>query len=221
MNSSKRMPQRALFAVLLCGVVVGAGTLAGCAGETSTDRSSSSEADVEQPDITSTDTLGGTVDTDVPYVPTPQSVVDRMLEMADVDENDVVYDLGSGDGRIVIRAAEQYGARGVGIEIDPERIEEARKNAKEAGVTDLVVFRQEDLFEADFSEATVVTLYLLPSVNLKLRPELFEQLAPGTPVVSHDFDMDDWEPEKTVEMDGDTIYRWTIPEDVPEHLQEE
>ncbi len=158
---------------------------------------------------------------DVPYVPTPKPVVDRMLEMADVDENDVVYDLGSGDGRIVIRAARKYGARGVGIEIDSDLVEEARKNAQEAGVSNLVEFRQGDLFEADISEATAVTLYLLPSVNKELRPKLFEELAPGTPVVSHDFDMDEWESEKRVEMDSDTVYRWTIPEEIPDHLEDE
>lgn len=159
-------------------------------------------------------------ESDVPYVPTPEPVVDRMLELADVGPDDVVYDLGSGDGRIVIRAARKYGARGVGIEIDPELVKEARQNAKNAGVSDLVEFRQGDLFKADFSDATAVTLYLLPSVNQKLRPMLFEQLAPGTPVVSHDFDMGKWSPERTVDVSGDTIYRWTIPEEVPDHLEQ-
>lgn len=161
-----------------------------------------------------------TIDSDVPYVPTPQEVVDRMLKVADVGADDVVYDLGSGDGRFVITAAKKYGARGVGIEIDPKRIEEAQANAREAGVTDLVEFRQGDLFKADISEATVVTLYLLPSVNVKLRPKLFEELSPATPVVSHDFDMGDWEPERTIEMNGDTIYLWTIPENIPDHLKQ-
>jgi len=156
---------------------------------------------------------------DVPYVPTPTAVVNRMLKMAEISEDDVVYDLGSGDGRIVIRAAQKYGARGVGIEIDPELVRKARRNAREAGVSDRVEFRRGDLFEIDLSEATAVTLYLLPSVNLKLRPKLFEELEPGTPVVSHDFDMGKWAPEKTVEENGDTIYRWTIPEEVPEHLK--
>lgn len=162
-----------------------------------------------------------TIDSDVPYVPTPQPVVNRMLQVANVDSTDLVYDLGSGDGRIVITAAKKFGARGVGIDIDPKRVKEARANAREAGVTDRVEFRRGDLFEADFSEATVVTLYLLTSVNLKLRPMLFEQLEPGTPIVSHDFDMGDWEPERTIEMGSDTIYLWTIPEEVPEHFQEE
>jgi SAM-dependent methyltransferase len=158
---------------------------------------------------------------DVPYVPTSTPVVDRMLSVAGVDENDIVYDLGSGDGRIVIQAARQYGARGVGIEIDPELVEEARQNARDAGVSDLVEFRQGDLFEADFSEATVVTMYLLPSINLKLRPMLFEQLKPGTPVVSHDFDMGQWTPEQTIKLEGDTVYLWTIPDEVPDHLKDQ
>lgn len=148
---------------------------------------------------------------DVHFVPTPQPVVDRMLELAKVDEDDVVYDLGSGDGRIVITAAKKYGARGVGIDIDPQRIAEARENARAAGVEDKVEFRQADLFEVDLSEATVVTLYLLPSLNLKLRPKLMRELRPGTPVVSHAFDMGDWEPEVAEEIDGDDIYLWHVP----------
>lgn len=207
-------PRLALFSSLMFAVVVtGGGLLVGCANNSDTNQSSSTTPEVEL----SVDS----VETDVPYVPTPQSVVSRMLEMAEVDENDVVYDLGSGDGRFVITAAEEFGARGVGIEIDPQRIEEARQNAKEAGVTDLVEFRQEDLFEADISEATVVTLYLLRSVNLDLRPKLFNELEPGTPVVSHDFDMGEWEPEQTEEMGNDTIYLWRIPEEAPEHLQDQ
>jgi Predicted RNA methylase len=179
----------------------------------------------QQTDTTSDTTIPGLKmppeqESDVPYVPTPEPVVDRMLELADVDETDVIYDLGSGDGRIVIRAARKYGAQGVGIEIDPDLVEKARKNAEEAGVADLVEFRQGDLFEADISEATVVTLYLLPSVNQKLRPILFDQLSPGTPVVSHDFDMGRWAPDRTVDLEGDTVYRWTIPEEIPEDLQE-
>jgi SAM-dependent methyltransferase len=158
---------------------------------------------------------------DVPYVPTATPVVNKMLEMAEVGPDDRVYDLGSGDGRIVIQAAKRYGARGVGIEIDPELVEKARAKARAAGVSDLVEFRQADLFETDFSDATVVTMYLLPSVNKELRPQLFEQLAPGTPVVSHDFGMGAWEPEQTATLEGDLVYRWTIPEEVPAHLQED
>lgn len=150
---------------------------------------------------------------DVPYVPTPQEVVDKMLELGKVGKNDVVYDLGSGDGRIVITAAKEHGARGVGYDLNPERIEEANANAKSAGVTDKVTFKNQDLFKADFSDATVVTLYLLPRVNAALRPQLWKQLKPGTRVVSHSFDMGDaWPPEKTEKIAGKTLYYWTITE---------
>ena len=148
---------------------------------------------------------------DVPYVPTPQDVVDAMLKMAKVTKNDVIYDLGSGDGRIVITAAKKYGAKGVGIDINPERIKEANVNARNAKVTDKVKFVEGDLFEMDFRKATVVTLYLLPAINLKLRPQLLEQLKPGTRIVSHAFDMGDWEPEQTITVNGSTIYFWTVP----------
>src|SRR3954462_1775166 len=149
---------------------------------------------------------------DVIYVPTPPDVVEEMLKIADVKKGDVLYDLGSGDGRIAVTAAKRYGIRAVGIDIDPERIREANENAKKAGVTNLVRFRQEDLFKADFREATVVTLYLLPDLNVKLRPRLWSELKPGTRVVSHQFDMADWKPEKEVELNGRTIYFWTIPQ---------
>lgn len=149
---------------------------------------------------------------DVPYVPTRQKVVDAMLKLAKVTKNDVVYDLGCGDGRIVITAAKEYGATGVGIDIDPKRIEEANENAREAGVTDKVKFINADLFEADFSKASVVMLYLLTSVNLQLRPQLLEQLKPGTRIVSHSFGMGDWEPEQTIYVDGATLHFWTVPE---------
>lgn len=149
---------------------------------------------------------------DVPYVPTRQAVVDAMLKMAKVSKNDVVYDLGCGDGRIVITAAKQYGATGTGIDINPERIKEANANAQAAKVTDKVKFEQADLFQTDFSKASVVTLYLLPSVNLKLRPILLKQLKPGTRIVSHAFDMGDWKPEQKIEVDGSTIYFWTVPQ---------
>jgi len=149
---------------------------------------------------------------DVPYVPTPQEVVDAMLQLADVTSDDIVYDLGCGDGRIVITAASKRGARGVGFDINPERIAEANENAKTAGVTDRVRFTEENLFDADISDATVVTLYLLSSVNLKLRPKLWRELKPGTRVVSHMFDMGDWEPEKQITVDGRRVYLWTIQE---------
>jgi 2-polyprenyl-3-methyl-5-hydroxy-6-metoxy-1,4-benzoquinol methylase len=148
---------------------------------------------------------------DVIFVPTPQEVVDEMLRMANVKKGDVLYDLGSGDGRIPITAARKYGVRGVGIDIDPERIREANENAKRNGVTDLVKFRNEDLFKADFREATVVTLYLLPDLNERLRPKLWAELKPGTRIVSHQFEMGKWKPEKVVELSGRTIYFWTVP----------
>jgi len=148
---------------------------------------------------------------DVIFVPTPQEVVDAMLEVAKVTRNDVVYDLGSGDGRIPVTAAKKYGARGVGIDIDPQRIKEANANAQAAGVTDKVKFLNQDLFTTDISEATVVTLYLLPSLNLKLMPKLMKELKPGTRVVSHAFDMGDWKPEQTLNVNGRTVYYWTIP----------
>ncbi len=147
---------------------------------------------------------------DVIFVPTRELVIEAMLNAAKVGPNDVVYDLGCGDGRIVVAAAKR-GARAVGIDIDPERIKEANANAAKHGVTGKVQFRQEDLFEADIREATVVTLYLLPSLNVKLRPRLMEQLKPGTRIVSHDFDMGDWAPEETIAVDGKTVYLWTIP----------
>jgi ribosomal protein L11 methylase PrmA len=124
----------------------------------------------------------------------------------------VLYDLGSGDGRIPVTAAKKYGIRAVGIDIDPDRIREAHANAKRKGVSKLVTFRRLDLFKADFREATVVTLYLLPDLNLKLRPQLLKQLRPGTRVVSHQFDMGDWKPDKTLESNGRTVYFWVIPE---------
>ena len=148
---------------------------------------------------------------DVPFVPTPKDVVAAMLKLGGVKTGDVIYDLGSGDGRIVITAAEQFKTRGVGIDINPERIQEANENARKAGVTDLVQFRQADLFSTDISEATVVTLYLLPSVNLKLRPKLLHDLKPGTRIVSHSFDMGDWKPEKQETVEGRIIYLWTVP----------
>lgn len=148
---------------------------------------------------------------DVVFVPTPPQVVDAMLAMANVHQGDVLYDLGSGDGRIPITAAKRYGVRAVGIDIDPQRIAEARANAKAAGVADKVTFRNEDLFKTDFREASVVTLYLLDTLNEKLRPRLLTELKPGTRIVSHSFRMGDWEPEKSQDIDGRTIYFWTVP----------
>ena len=148
---------------------------------------------------------------DVQFVPTPMPVVDTMLGVARVTKDDRLYDLGSGDGRIVITAAKRYGTRGIGIDIDPQRITESRRNADTAGVTQLVEFRQADLFETDLRDATVVTLYLLPQLNVKLRPKLFAELRPGTRVVSHAFDMGDWKPEKELDVNGRKVYFWTIP----------
>lgn len=161
---------------------------------------------------------------DVVYVPTPPEVVDRMLTIANVNQNDVLYDLGSGDGRIPITAVQRRGVRrAVGIDINPERIKEANANAQKAGVSDRVQFLNQDLFTSNFSNATVVALYLLPQLNVKLRPQLFRQLRPGTRIVSHDFDMGEWKPERTeqVEVNGRThrIYFWTIPENPPANLR--
>jgi ribosomal protein L11 methylase PrmA len=149
---------------------------------------------------------------DVIFVPTPQEVVEDMLRLVDVKKGDVLYDLGSGDGRIPITAARKYGVRAVGIDIDPYRIREAGENARKAGVARLVEFRNEDLFKSDFRQATVVTLYLLPELNQRLRPRLLAELRPGTRIVSHAFDMGDWRPEKKLESNGRTIYFWTIPD---------
>ena len=164
---------------------------------------------------------------DVRFVATPHSVVQQMLKLASVKPGDVVYDLGCGDGRVVITAAKEFGARGVGIDIDSGRIKQSMENARKAGVEDLVSFRNEDLFEADISEATVVSLYLLHTLNLKLRPKLWKELKPGTRIVSHKFDMGHWPPEKQiltkrlgleltkegtrVGVVSGTIYLWTIP----------
>jgi SAM-dependent methyltransferase len=162
---------------------------------------------------------------EVPYVPTPEEVVVEMLKMAGVTQNDVVYDLGCGDGRIVITAAKAFGARGVGVDNDPSLIQQSNENARKAGVTDRVKFIGQDLFEIDIREATVVALYLLPELNLQLRPKLFRDLKPGTRIVSHEFDMGDWKPDNmgkvakvkiyyhpTIPYEKDTrFYYWVIP----------
>jgi tRNA A58 N-methylase Trm61 len=153
---------------------------------------------------------------DVIYEPSPQTVVERMLVLANVNNDDIVYDLGCGDGRIVITAAKIFGATGVGIDIDPVRIQESLQNAEKAGVLNRVSFRNEDFFEADIEEATVVTLFLSPRANSKLRPKLLRELKPGTRVVSYYWDMGDWEPDKQIEVDGDPVYIWTIPEKMPD-----
>jgi SAM-dependent methyltransferase len=155
---------------------------------------------------------------DVPYVPTKPEVVATMLRMAKVAKDDVLYDLGCGDGRIVITAAQLYGTRGVGIDIDPERIKESKENAAKAQVEHLVKFLEQDLFQADFHEATVVSLYLLTSVNLRLRPILLQQLRPGTRIVSHNYAMDTWKPDDStivmVNEQSHSVYFWVVPANV-------
>ncbi|MHC5749235.1 MAG: class I SAM-dependent methyltransferase [Nostoc sp.] len=212
--------------LLVTGVSVTSLGIAGC-----TPQQQDLEAGAQQPSTltgqTETETPSATTPTtqvqerpgDVPYVPTPQPVVDAMLQVAKVNKNDVLYDLGSGDGRIVNTAAQKFGTRGIGIDINPERIQEANTNAQKAGVTDRVKFVQQDLFTTDFSEATVVTLYLLPEVNAKLRPKLLSELKPGTRIVSHAFDMGDWKPDQTLNVEGKTIYYWVVPEQVPANLR--
>ena len=156
---------------------------------------------------------------DVPYLPTTEEAVQAMLKLADVKSTDVVYDLGCGDGRIVVAAAKAFGAHGVGIDIDPQRIADANANAKKAGVEKLVRFEEADLFKADIHEASVVTLFLLSSVNLKLRPKLIADLKPGTRIVSNTFDMGDWQAAKQLDL-GDspdeyfsrTLFLWIVPE---------
>ncbi len=150
----------------------------------------------------------------VPFVPSPQEVVDRMIELAGVKKGDVVYDMGSGDGRIVIAAAKK-GARAVGFEIDGDLVKESRENIRKAGVQNLAEIRQQDILTVNFSQASVVTMYLLPDVNLKLKPNLLKQLKPGSRVVSHSFDMGDWKPDKVEQVDGRTVRLWTIPAKKP------
>jgi protein-L-isoaspartate O-methyltransferase len=170
-------------------------------------------------------TEADTSDKDAPYVATDQRIVRRMLEVADVAEADVVYDLGSGDGRIPLTAATEFDARGVGIEIDPDLIAKSRAKADAAEVTDRVEFRRQDFFETDLRDATVVTLYLWPEINVKLRPKLLRQLDPGDRIVSHDFRMGEWEPDRVVDAGQDktgtaTLYLWIVPEELPAELME-
>lgn len=166
------------------------------------------------PETHAPDTLRPSREPDVAFVPTPDSVVTEMLRVARVTGEDFLYDLGSGDGRIVIAAARDFGARGIGVDIDPQRVREAREGARRAGVADRVQFVQGDLFEIDIKDATVVTLYLLRDLNVKLRPTLLRDLKPGTRVVSHAFDMEEWEPDSTLEVESRAVYFWVIPADV-------
>jgi len=156
---------------------------------------------------------------DVIYHPTPEAVVEQMLDIAAVGPADVLYDLGAGDGRINIAAAREHGTRGVGVEIDPLLVEYARHVAAEAGVGHLVNFAEDDMFEADLSQATVVTLYLLPDLNLRLRPKLLS-LAPGTRIVSHNYHMGDWRPDESRQVGESVVYLWRVPEEIPAHLRE-
>jgi precorrin-6B methylase 2 len=214
-----------LLFLLVTGVSISSLGIAGCTPtqqdlEARTQPSTlTGQTETETPSATTPTTQPQERPGDVPYVPTPQPVVDAMLKVAKVGKNDVLYDLGSGDGRIVNTAAQKFGTRGVGIDINPERIKEANDNAQKAGVTDRVKFVQQDLFTTDFSEATVVTLYLLPEVNAKLRPKLLKELKPGSRIVSHAFDMGDWKPQQTLTVDGKTIYYWVVPEQVPANLR--
>lgn len=146
----------------------------------------------------------------VPFVPSPQEVVDRMIELSSVKKGDLVYDMGSGDGRIVIAAAKK-GAKTVGFEIDGDLVKESRENIRKAGVQNLAEIRQQDILSVDFSAASVITMYLLPDVNLKLKPNLLRQLKPGSRVVSHSFDMGDWPPDKVEQVNGRTVYLWIVP----------
>jgi trans-aconitate methyltransferase len=155
---------------------------------------------------------GGAREPDVRYEPTSPEVVEAMLRLARVGPQDVVYDLGCGDGRIVVAAAQRFGARGVGIDIDPRRVAEAKENVRRAGVEGRVEIRQGDLFEADVRDATAVMLYLWPHVNLKLRPKLLAELRPGTRVVSHSHDMGDWKPDEQLVVRGARLFLWRIPE---------
>lgn len=210
------------FVLLLLGIAL---LLAGCSGSSRDasrgdgERSGSDSVHrTGRPDSGTFDLLIDTTEADeerVPYDPTPMDVVDAMLERADVGPGDVVVDLGSGDGRIPIRAADRFGARAVGYEIDSALVARSRAAARDSGVADRVTFYHRDLFEADLSEATVVTLYLFRPVNIKLRPKLLEELDPGDRVVSHRFHMGDWEPDGKFVEGWHWFYMWTIPEEPP------
>src|SRR5687767_13278733 len=154
---------------------------------------------------------------DVPYVPTPQEVVDRMLQLGKVRAGEYHIDLGSGDGRIAVTSASKHGARSLGVDLNPVRIEEARANAKKANVSDRAIFELKNLFETDIGKADVLTMYLLPSVNLELRPKVLRDMWPGTRVVSHAFDMGDWTPDHRESVIGRTVYLWIVPARVEGH----
>jgi predicted O-methyltransferase YrrM len=206
---------------LLASLSFGSLAVVGCTQQRNFSETSL-ELKTQQP-ATPVQTQSPTETPSVPYVPTPQIVVNQMLELAKVSGDDVLYDLGSGDGRIPITAAQKYNVRrGTGVELNPELVEESRANAETAGVSDRVEFLQQDLFKTDLSKATVVTLYLLPDVNLELRSKLLRELKPGTRIVSHDFDMGEWKPEQVVNVQSDsrqhTLYYWVVPEEIPDGI---
>ncbi len=188
--------------LMLAAVIVGGACGAAASPETPNAPASATQAPAQEAPARRPDVI---------YVPTPEEVVEAMLQVANVTKDDIVYDLGSGDGRIPVTAAKKYGARGVGIDIDPQRIKEANENVAKNKVGDKVRIMNADLFTTDISEATVVTLYLLPSLNVKLMPKLMKELKPGTRIVSHAFDMGDWKPEKELDVNGRKVYFWTIP----------
>ncbi len=194
----------------------------GCGNNRIAEADNQARAAQVPPVNSSTPEASPTRELDVPYVPTPEAVVAEMLSMAEVKGDDVLYDLGSGDGRIPITAAKRFGTRGVGIDLNPVRVKEANENAEKEGVTDKVRFIEGDIFEADFSEATVVTLYLLPQVNLRLRDTILD-MKPGTRVVSHNYDMGTWAPEKTktIKVNGTDhyVYFWRVPENKKDAVQ--
>lgn len=202
------------FRQLKCLLVLGVFLCTAC-GENRITEEAKAKNTTNTATSTATASPAPTRELDVPYVPTHEMIVNEMLKMAEVKGDDVLYDLGSGDGRIPITAAQKFGTRGVGIDLNPVRIKEANENAQKANITDKVKFIEGDIFQQDFNEATVLTLYLLPDVNLKLRPKIM-QMKPGTRVVSHNYDMGDWKYEKAKELktpDGVThyVYMWRVP----------
>lgn len=221
------MQLRRIMGLLLASVSVVSLGVAGCTQQRNFDTDAQIESPTVQSQAQATDSTVQPQEqqrqADVPYVPTPNEVVEQMLQLANVSGDDVLYDLGSGDGRIVITAAQKYGTRGTGIDINPDLVKQSQENAQKAGVADRTTFVQQDLFQTNLSEATVVTLYLLPDINLKLRPKLFQELKPGTRIVSHDFNMGEWQPERVVQVQGPdrqhTLYYWVVPQQVPDNLQ--
>ena len=218
------MQLQRMLLLLITGISVASLGIAGCTQQRNF------EAEAQAPTTTPVQSPAPALppqerEADVPFVPTPQPVVNAMLDLAKVGPNDVLYDLGSGDGRIPITAAQKYGVRrATGIDINPQLVQRSRDNAQTAGVSDRVEFRQQDLFNTDLSQATVVTLYLLPDVNLKLRPKLLQELKPGTRIVSHNYTMGEWKPERVVQVQSaggreHTLYYWVVPETVPENLR--